>query len=112
MDPKEKLKNDFLSLGLKAGDIVFMRADISQILKSKDGLKAKDILEVLLDAVGKDGTVVSPAYTQSNFIKRDKKNIKEKKKQSKNKKRDNPAIKKRELRKNFQTNQKKVVTNR
>lgn len=75
MDPKEKLKNDFLSLGLKAGDIVFMRADISQILKSKDGLKAKDILEVLLDVVSKDGTVVSPAYTQSNFIKRDKKNI-------------------------------------
>lgn len=75
MNPKEKLKNDFFNIGLKKGDIVFIRADISQILKSKDGLKAKDILEVILDLVGEEGTVISPAYTRSTFIKRDKKNI-------------------------------------
>lgn len=71
----EKLKNDFYNIGLKKDDVVFIRADISKILKSSNGIKAKDILEVILDVVGENGTVIAPSYTTSSFIKRDKKNI-------------------------------------
>jgi aminoglycoside N3'-acetyltransferase len=60
---------------LEKGDTVLIRADISQILKSKNNLKAKDILDVILDVIGEGGTVISPAYTTSSFIKRDEKNI-------------------------------------
>jgi aminoglycoside N3'-acetyltransferase len=73
MDNTKELKIELQNIGLKNGDTVLIRADISQILKSKNNLKAKDILDVILDVVGEDGTVISPSYTRSSFIKIDEK---------------------------------------
>jgi aminoglycoside 3-N-acetyltransferase len=67
-----KLKTELQNIGLKKGGTVLIRADISQILKLKNNLKVKDILNVILDIVGEGGTIVSPAYTNSSFIKRNK----------------------------------------
>lgn len=75
MNAKDKLKKDFINIGLKENDIVMIRADISNILKNIPDLKAKDILSILLEVVGENGTIVAPAYTSSSFIRRDKKII-------------------------------------
>ena len=64
-----------MELGISKGETVLIRADIGQIIKSSNNIKPKDFLQIILSIVGDDGTIIAPAYTQSSYVKRNKKNI-------------------------------------
>jgi aminoglycoside 3-N-acetyltransferase len=67
----EKLKNDFLNLGVQEGDTLLIRADLSSIGKL-DTKKREDYINFLLKAVGEEGTIVGLSFTSGFFIKKNK----------------------------------------
>jgi len=73
MYSKEKLKKDLENMGLKKGDVILIRASLKSI-GQVDFLDKMDYINVILDIIGDEGTLISLAFTNSNFILR-KKNI-------------------------------------
>ncbi len=70
---KKQLINDFLELGLKKDDTVFIRGNLGKVGQ----LKPRNIfLDALFDVIGEGGTVVTLGFTKSfPFYKVDKKYI-------------------------------------
>jgi aminoglycoside N3'-acetyltransferase len=72
-DIRNKIKSQLFKLGVSEGDTLLIRADLGAIGKlSRDRL---DYVNVILDAVGDSGTLVSLAFTGGSFIKKNIKNI-------------------------------------
>ena len=67
----QELKNQLISLGIKKGDTLLIRADLGTIgkLKTKE---RRDYINFILDVVGIEGTIVGLSFTSSFFIKRNK----------------------------------------
>lgn len=63
-----KILNDLLSLGIKKGDTVLVRAALGAVGKMDNG--ADTFIDALLNAVGNNGTIVSLAFTNSYFIRK------------------------------------------
>ena len=55
-----QLKNDLNSLGIKSGDTVMMHSSFKSL---GGGITAKEFFECLLDVLGKDGTLILPAFS-------------------------------------------------
>jgi len=71
MYSKEKIKNDFENMGLKKGDVVLIRASLKSI-GQVDFSDKMDYINTILDVIGEEGTLISLAFTVSNFIFRNK----------------------------------------
>lgn len=61
---RETLQRDIEALGVSAGDVVLVRANVGAIGRVKGGL-GESLRGALLDAVGETGTVVSLAFTRT-----------------------------------------------
>ena len=57
---KEQIKNDLINIGIKSGDVLHLKVSMRAIGKIEGG--AKSFLEILLDVVGEEGTIVSDAF--------------------------------------------------
>jgi len=57
---KEQIKNDLINIGVKPGDVLHLKVSMRAIGKIEGG--AKSFLEILLDVVGEEGTIVSDAF--------------------------------------------------
>lgn len=66
----EKLVKDFKSLGIQDGDIILIRSALSAVGRISGGAEA--FIDALLKTVGRDGTIVSLAFTGATFMKRPK----------------------------------------
>jgi len=60
----DRLREDLQKLGVRPGDILFVHSSLSSIGWVCGG--EVTVCNALLDAVGKDGTIVMPAHTRSN----------------------------------------------
>ena len=56
----EQLKNDLINIGVKSGDILHLKVSIRAIGKIEGGAEA--FVNILLDVVGEEGTIVSDAF--------------------------------------------------
>lgn len=65
---KEDILSDFKSLGVKEGDTILIRASLGAVGRMDS--KANTFIDVLLSAVGTEGTIVSLAFTNSYFIRK------------------------------------------
>ena len=67
MISSETIKADLYELGVRNGDIVFIAADLMRVGYYADNREQtmNFWLKTLLDAVGKNGTLVIPSYTKS-----------------------------------------------
>ena len=67
MISSETIKADLYELGVRNGDIVFIAADLMRVGYYADSREQtmNFWLKTLLDAVGKNGTLVIPSYTKS-----------------------------------------------
>jgi aminoglycoside 3-N-acetyltransferase len=61
---RETLRRDLEALGVAAGDVLLVRADVGAIGRVKGGL-GESLLGALMDAVGEAGTIVSLAFTRT-----------------------------------------------
>lgn len=70
----EKLKDDLIKMGVKKGDTLFIRADLGAIGKTKvkDRL---DYINIFLDLVGDNGTIVGLSFSAGFFVIKNKNNI-------------------------------------
>ena len=57
---KEQIKQDLINIGVKTGDILHLKVSMRAIGKIEGGANA--FLDVLLDVVGEEGTIVSDAF--------------------------------------------------
>ncbi|WP_339512606.1 AAC(3) family N-acetyltransferase [Pseudomonas sp. RL_15y_Pfl2_60] len=69
---KARLIQDFLSIGLKEGDTILIRAGLGSVGRIEGG--ANTFIDALLEVLGPEGTVVSLAFTNSYLFKRPRKN--------------------------------------
>lgn len=68
---KSVLAQQLYNLGISKNDVVLVRADLGNIGRIEGG--ASGFIDALLDTVGKDGTIISLAFTKgSSFIKKPK----------------------------------------
>jgi aminoglycoside 3-N-acetyltransferase len=70
----EKLKNDLNKLGIEKGDTLLVRANLGGIGKLETK-KREDYINFMLEAVGKEGTIVGLSFTSGFFIKKNTKNV-------------------------------------
>jgi aminoglycoside N3'-acetyltransferase len=61
---RETLRRDIEALGIAAGDVVLVRANVGAIGRVRGGL-GESLRGALLDAVGAEGTIVSLAFTRT-----------------------------------------------
>ena len=66
---KELLINQIESLGVSKGDVVFLTADLLRVgyFRGNAEETLKDWVEILMDVIGDEGTLVIPAYTETFF---------------------------------------------
>jgi len=64
---RTSLIENLINLGIKQGDVVFMGADLSKV-GIIDGNIGKTIINSMLDAVGKEGTLVTNTFSKSFII--------------------------------------------
>jgi aminoglycoside 3-N-acetyltransferase len=67
----QQIKSEVASLGVKEGDTIFISADLLKIgyFSINKEVTFKNLLGILIEIVGSDGTLVIPAYTNSfNFF--------------------------------------------
>ncbi len=57
---KKELISEILSLGIKRGDVLFLRISYRSLGKLENG--PKDIIDSLLEVIGKEGTIVVATY--------------------------------------------------
>lgn len=67
---KSDLVNDFAKLGIQSGDVVLIRAGLGAVGRISGG--AETFIDALLEVVGKEGTIVSLAFTNASFLKKPK----------------------------------------
>ncbi|MGJ0302833.1 AAC(3) family N-acetyltransferase [Aliarcobacter cryaerophilus] len=67
----EKLKNDLIDIGVKKGDTLLIRADLGSIGRIETK-KREDYVNIMLEAVGVEGTIIGLSFTDSFFIKKNK----------------------------------------
>ncbi len=67
----ENLKSDLERIGIKKGDTLLVRADLGKIGKLETK-KREDYINFMLEAVGKEGTIVGLSFTSGFFIKKNK----------------------------------------
>lgn len=69
----ETIKEEIKNLGVKKGDILFLSADLLRVgyYNKSSEQTLKDWVNILIDAVGEDGTLIIPANTNTfpRFIK-------------------------------------------
>jgi aminoglycoside N3'-acetyltransferase len=63
---KADLRDDLQALGIRAGDVVLIRA----ALRAVGRVRSADFVEALLDTVGPEGTIVSLAFTHGTWLRR------------------------------------------
>lgn len=68
---KQELVEDFLKLGVCKGDVILIRASLGSIGRITGG--AQTVVDALIDIVGKQGTIVSLAFTGGSFFRKPKK---------------------------------------
>lgn len=63
----EQIESDILALGVKRGDTIFISADLMRVGYFSVNREAtcKNLIDLLIEIVGVDGTLVIPAYTHS-----------------------------------------------
>jgi len=61
------IKSAALELGIKQGDVVLVHSSFKSLGEVSGGAEA--VISGFLDAVGKDGTLVFPTFTQKNYLK-------------------------------------------
>lgn len=71
MHSLQKLSSDLQSLGVNKGDTLLVRAGLRAVGQMETN-NIGDFIEVLLDAVGEEGTIVGLSFTNSFFIKKNK----------------------------------------
>lgn len=71
MNNIKDLTQNLLDLGVNKGDTLLVRADLKSIGKI-EGKNRQDYIQFLLDAVGKEGTIVGLSFTQGSFITKDR----------------------------------------
>lgn len=64
----QELSRDLKAMGVACGDTILLRAGLGAIGKIQGG--AETFLDVLLEIVGSEGTIVSLAFTDASFLKR------------------------------------------
>ena len=77
MISKQTILNDLKDIGIKKGDILLVTADLGQVgffYKSRK-LTSKIFIELLLEAVGPEGTIVSTTFTKKFLRFKKNKNI-------------------------------------
>lgn len=57
---KKELLNDLLAIGVKQGDLLHLKVSLRSVGKMKDG--ARTLLDALIEAVGKEGTIVVDSF--------------------------------------------------
>ena len=70
----EKITQDLIALGVKKGDTLLVRADLSQvgILTTKNKM---DYIDAILRCIGEEGTLVGLSFTRDSILKVNKENI-------------------------------------
>jgi aminoglycoside N3'-acetyltransferase len=63
---KEKISHDLKELGIKKGDVLFVTSNLG--VMTRGALSAEEVLDVFLEIIGKKGTLVAPAYTNSFYF--------------------------------------------
>lgn len=67
----QKLTSDLKNLGVNKGDTLLVRAGLRAVGQMESN-HIGDFIDVLLDAVGEEGTIVGLSFTNSFFIKKNK----------------------------------------
>lgn len=74
---KLELVSEIKSLGVETGDVVFLAADLMRVgyFNVNRQRTLSDWVEILMESVGPEGTLIIPSYTESFFIWKKNKNI-------------------------------------
>lgn len=67
---KEDIIEDIIKLGVKGGDTILIRGNLGSIGRLQGGGQA--FIDALLTVLGKEGTIVSLAFTGASFIRKPK----------------------------------------
>jgi len=64
---RDSLVNDLKNFGVKEGDVLYIKGDLGHVAEPKniEGKLSHYFIDVLLEAVGNSGTIVTAAYTKS-----------------------------------------------
>jgi aminoglycoside 3-N-acetyltransferase len=66
MPTRQSIADDFVRIGLKPGDLLYLRVGLRQV-----GLRSVQVTDVfingILDVLGADGTLIAPAFTETSY---------------------------------------------
>ena len=71
---KLELVSEIKSLGVETGDVVFLAADLMRVgyFNVNRQRTLSDWVEILIESVGPEGTLIIPSYTESFFYLEEK----------------------------------------
>ena len=67
---KDVIKSQLHGLGVAKGDVIFIGADLMRVGYFNKSVEqtCRDWVDILIELVGDDGTLIIPAYTKSNWV--------------------------------------------
>jgi len=70
----EKISQDLIAFGVKRGDTLLVRADLSQVgmLTTKNKM---DYIDAILDCIGEEGTLIGLSFSRDSILRVNKENI-------------------------------------